>query len=212
MSMGNRIAMFGLLLALLVTIVMVGYTVKQEIDTLNNQNVWLTESLTDLQARSVEDYNTIFDLQSQVESLTVEVDRLSIENDTLKNENESLILKVAAKEQVRQAAKVRTTAYKAAPAPATGETADLIRNLAAERGYSESQQNKLVELARRESTLNPNAVSKSGTYKGLFQLGTMAPSDWNDPVSNTNAAMDYIDGRYGSIDAALAHSDAKNWY
>ncbi len=51
-----------------------------------------------------------------------------------------------------------------------------IRQITAEAGYSESEQNLWVEIARLESTFNPSARGYAGNFFGLYQifLGT-----WN---------------------------------
>lgn len=66
-----------------------------------------------------------------------------------------------------------------------------------------------ITLAGRESGWNPNATN--GSCLGLFQLKTRSPR-WRDPVWNTARANTYVNTRYGSWRAALAHSYEKGWY
>ncbi|WFG34049.1 putative transglycosylase [Staphylococcus phage vB_SauM_JDF86] len=69
----------------------------------------------------------------------------------------------------------------------------------------------MVEIAKRESTLNPNAVNASSGATGLFQgLG----KDWaNGSVAEqTKGAKQYMIDRYGSTSGALSFHDANNHY
>lgn len=70
---------------------------------------------------------------------------------------------------------------------------------------------EMVEIAKRESTLNPNATNASSGAQGLFQgLG----KSWaNGSVAEqTKGAKQYMIDRYGSTNAALSHHDANNSY
>lgn len=69
----------------------------------------------------------------------------------------------------------------------------------------------MVEIAKRESTLNPNATNASSGAQGLFQgLG----KSWaNGSVAEqTKGAKQYMIDRYGSTSAALSYHDAHNYY
>lgn len=69
----------------------------------------------------------------------------------------------------------------------------------------------MIEIAKRESTLNPNATNPSSGAQGLFQgLG----KSWaNGSVSEqTKGAKQYMIDRYGSTSAALSYHDANNNY
>ena len=69
----------------------------------------------------------------------------------------------------------------------------------------------MIEIAKRESTLNPNATNASSGAQGLFQgLG----KSWaNGSVAEqTKGAKQYMIDRYGSTSAALSHHDANNSY
>lgn len=69
----------------------------------------------------------------------------------------------------------------------------------------------MVEIAKRESTLNPNATNASSGAQGLFQgLG----KSWaNGSVAEqTKGAKQYMIDRYGSTSAALSYHDANNSY
>lgn len=82
-------------------------------------------------------------------------------------------------------------------------TDQLIRRLAANRGYSRSIQDALVGIAHHESSLNPRSMGDGGTSYGLFQLhtggalGNMSASEaqrYLDPRLNTNFTLDHLRG------------------
>ena len=69
----------------------------------------------------------------------------------------------------------------------------------------------MIEIAKRESTLNPNATNASSGAQGLFQgLG----KSWanGSVVEQTKGAKQYMIDRYGSTSAALSYHDAHNYY
>lgn len=69
----------------------------------------------------------------------------------------------------------------------------------------------MVEIAKRESTLNPNATNSSSGAQGLFQgLG----KDWSNGSveQQTKGAKQYMIDRYGSTEAALSFHDSNNYY
>ena len=69
----------------------------------------------------------------------------------------------------------------------------------------------MIEIAKRESTLNPNATNPSSGAQGLFQgLG----KSWaNGSVAEqTKGAKQYMIDRYGSTSAALSYHDENNNY
>jgi SLT domain-containing protein len=74
-----------------------------------------------------------------------------------------------------------------------------------------------MELASRESSLDPTAQNKSTTAYGLFQF---LDSTWNgtgttkssNPSAQAAAAIKYIKSRYGTPEKALAFWDKNNWY
>jgi len=66
----------------------------------------------------------------------------------------------------------------------------------------------LRDLVQRESSWNPTAVT--GSHYGLFQMrGLKHSTGWKWQIER---GLSYIDHRYGSPCAALAHSDLRNWY
>lgn len=69
----------------------------------------------------------------------------------------------------------------------------------------------MVEIAMRESTMNPNAVNASSGAQGLFQgLG----KSWSGGsiAEQTKGAKQYMENRYGSTSGALSFHDANNYY
>lgn len=69
-------------------------------------------------------------------------------------------------------------------------------------------------LVQKESGWNPNARNVSSGACGLGQqlpCGKWAGA-WNDPVASLNGMHGYVMGRYGSWDAAVAHSRSVGWY
>jgi cell wall-associated NlpC family hydrolase len=82
-------------------------------------------------------------------------------------------------------------------------TDQIIRHLAASRGYNRSIQDALVGIAHHESGLNPRSMGDNGTSYGLFQLhtggalGNMSAAQarrYLDPHLNTNFALDHLQG------------------
>lgn len=85
-------------------------------------------------------------------------------------------------------------------------------------GWGIDQYSCLVKLWNRESNWRVNAYNKSSGAYGIPQslpgnkMAT-AGADWmTNPETQINWGLGYIDGRYGSPCAALAHSDRVNWY
>lgn len=69
----------------------------------------------------------------------------------------------------------------------------------------------MVEIAMRESTMNPNAVNASSGAQGLFQgLG----KSWSGGsiAEQTKGAKQYMVERYGSTSGALSYHNAHNSY
>ena len=69
----------------------------------------------------------------------------------------------------------------------------------------------MIEIAMRESTMNPNAVNASSGAQGLFQgLG----KSWSGGsiAEQTKGAKQYMIDRYGSTSGALRFHDANNYY
>jgi D-alanyl-D-alanine carboxypeptidase/Transglycosylase SLT domain len=99
-----------------------------------------------------------------------------------------------------------------------GPIKEYTRRVMAERyGWGDEEWGALDELVRRESSWNPEADNPTSTAYGLYQFldGTWAGTGigrTSDPYRQTDAGLIYIQQRYGSPRAALAHHDRMNWY
>ncbi|PJA00597.1 hypothetical protein COX76_01395 [Candidatus Kaiserbacteria bacterium CG_4_10_14_0_2_um_filter_50_16] len=90
---------------------------------------------------------------------------------------------------------------------------DIIKRVGKLYWADEANLNALVWIANKESGCRPGAISKSGKYKGMFQLGS--PPKWmglGDAASETRAGCEYIKSRYGNPPAAKKHHLRFNWY
>lgn len=105
---------------------------------------------------------------------------------------------------------------RAAAGSYTGNGASIIREVAAQMGCTAAEINMLLYIAAHEAgpALNVNAVSETGKYVGLFQLGPHLGtySQRIDPYWNTARAIKYMRGRYGSIAAAYQFKRKNGWY
>jgi hypothetical protein len=87
-----------------------------------------------------------------------------------------------------------------------------------EYGWDFTQYSCLVKLWERESNWRWNALNKSSGAYGIPQSlpaskMASAGADWQtNPETQIRWGLRYIDGRYNSPCAALAHSDEHNWY
>lgn len=82
-------------------------------------------------------------------------------------------------------------------------------------GYSPSDFNKLDSIIERESGWDPNAVNQSSGAYGIPQILPSAHPDANlqgDPRGQIRWLLNYIEGRYGNINNALAFKDREGWY
>lgn len=79
-------------------------------------------------------------------------------------------------------------------------------------GVSGSNLNSAITLAMRESSCNSAAVNAESGACGEFQ--SYPCGKWGTPGTDSylRHAINYANSRYGSYDAALSHSLAKNWY
>jgi hypothetical protein len=84
------------------------------------------------------------------------------------------------------------------------------RSLAAARGWTGGQWSALYALWSRESGWDPTAMNSSSGACGIPQF--VPCRDWGDTRAQIRDGLAYIEGRYGSPSAALAHSDAYGWY
>lgn len=84
--------------------------------------------------------------------------------------------------------------------------------------WSSSQLSYLIELWNRESGWNYKAYNASSGATGIPQAlpgdkMASAGSDWQtNPETQINWGLSYIQGRYGSPQAAWAHETQYGWY
>lgn len=107
---------------------------------------------------------------------------------------------------------------KNAPVPEIGSAKDFALKTVTARGWEFTQYSCLVKLWERESNWRWSATNKSSGAYGIPQSlpatkMASAGSDWRtNPETQIRWGVGYIDSRYGSPCAALAHSDEHNWY
>ena len=106
--------------------------------------------------------------------------------------------------------------FAAVPDPGTAKAFAL--DQVEERGWDFGQYSCLVKLWERESNWRWNATNR---YSGAYGIPQSLPaskmasagSDWRtNPETQIRWGLGYIEGRYKSPCAALAHSDEHNWY
>ncbi len=107
---------------------------------------------------------------------------------------------------------------KNASVPEIGTAKDFALKTVTARGWEFTQYSCLVKLWERESNWRWSATNKSSGAYGIPQSlpatkMASAGSDWRtNPETQIRWGVGYIDSRYGSPCAALAHSDEHNWY
>lgn len=137
------------------------------------------------------------------------------------------VLSEAQPKVVRVGTKVSTTTSSSAASQAdssgggyvtpSGEAQEIAHTKVLEIGWGEDQFACLVQLWNRESGWNTHAANSSGAY-GIPQAlpgSKMAQfgSDWRDnPTTQINWGLSYIQGRYGNPCTAWSHFLSKNWY
>lgn len=128
-------------------------------------------------------------------------------------ESRSLVSENVTAEPVARLVTVGT----ASTAPAAGSAASYSgshTDWMAAAGISPADYSAVETLIQRESSWNPNAVNPSSGACGLVQAlpcSKLGPN-WNDPVTALIWGQQYVDGRYGGWQGALAHSYANGWY
>lgn len=84
-------------------------------------------------------------------------------------------------------------------------------------GWDESELGSLIELWDRESNWNPKAQNPTSTAYGIAQFlnGTWGGTGYeksDDPYTQIDAGLEYINGRFKSPSRALQFHDQNNWY
>lgn len=105
-----------------------------------------------------------------------------------------------------------------APVPDPGSAKDFALQQVSAQDWDFTQFSCLVKLWERESNWRWNALNKSSGAYGIPQSlpankMASAGADWQtNPETQIRWGIRYIDARYKSPCAALAHSDIHNWY
>lgn len=157
-----------------------------------------TETSNEVRQSMVGTGEVVQDAPTQVEQAPTPKQETTIQdNSNVQSTTES------AKPEPQQAPKVENTTVKETPKQSTGNGSvqEQIKNAGGNSA--------VLEIARRESTFNPNAVNPAG-YRGLFQ--TKESFATGTVEEQTKGAIKYMNERYGSPEQALAHHDANGWY
>lgn len=157
-----------------------------------------TETSSEVRQSMVGTGEVVQDAPTQVEQAPTPKQETTIQdNSNVQYTTES------AKPEPQQAPKVENTTVKETPKQSTGNGSvqEQIKNAGGNSA--------VLEIARRESTFNPNAVNPAG-YRGLFQ--TKESFATGTVEQQTKGAIKYMNDRYGSPEQALAHHDANGWY
>lgn len=157
-----------------------------------------TETSNEVRQSMVGTGKVVQDAPTQVEQAPTPKQETTIQdNSNVQSTTES------AKPEPQQAPKVENTTVKETPKQSTGNGSvqEQIKNAGGNSA--------VLEIARRESTFNPNAVNPAG-YRGLFQ--TKESFATGTVEQQTKGAIKYMNDRYGSPEQALAHHDANGWY
>ena len=157
-----------------------------------------TETSNEVRQSMVGTGEVVQDAPTQVEQAPTPKQETTIQdNSNVQSTTES------AKPEPQQAPKVENTTVKETPKQSTGNGSvqEQIKNAGGNSA--------VLEIARRESTFNPNAVNPAG-YRGLFQ--TKESFATGTVEQQTKGAIKYMNERYGSPEQALAHHDANGWY
>ena len=156
-----------------------------------------TETSNEVRQSMVGTGEVVQDAPTQVEQAPTPKQETTIQdNSNVQSTTES------AKPEPQQAPKVENTTVKETPKSSSkGSVQEQIKNAGGNSA--------VLEIARRESTFNPNAVNPAG-YRGLFQ--TKESFATGTVEEQTKGAIKYMNERYGSPEQALAHHDANGWY
>lgn len=193
---------------------------RNQTDQLKLKDVQLQERSTELNKLELKYKSLNSELDKADETNKAEVERLEKEKADLDKERQRLEAELQAKLQRKQeqeqiASKLRTGT---SGSVAGTQTASVSGGMAqcpawlAQAGIPATY--AVLELIDRESDCNPNAVNPSSGACGIGQqlpCGKWAGA-WNDPIAGLIAMNNYVKGRYGTWEAALAHHDRMNWY
>jgi len=176
---------------------------------LNNRDVELDER----KQRSQTLQESLQAVQQQKAETDAQLQKKAQEEAELKRQIDELAKQVSAKREREKQAQVKVASAKpekAAPRKSTGGAGNCDAWLKA-AGVSDMGNAK--ELISRESGCNPGAVNSDSGACGVAQELPCGKSGCGgDGACQVRWMNDYVESRYGSWSAAVAHHDAKNWY
>ena len=175
-----------------------------------------------LELKSIEVKDTSLELKQLNEKYDEELNKSKSNQETidqLNKEKEELSKQLQAKQEAKaklaQQKLQASQSVQAAPAaPVSGNWVAQCHAWAAQAGVSLN--NAAIKLLERESHCNPLARNPNSSAGGIPQA--LPYTKMGCPLSAAGAPCQikwfqgYVLSRYGSFDAALAHSYAKNWY
>jgi preprotein translocase subunit SecF len=194
---------------------------RNQTHQLKLKDVQLQERGAELKKLELKYKNLNVELDKADQTNKAEVDRLEKEKADLDKERQRLESELQAKLQRKQeqeqiASKLRGsstgTVAGSQAAPKSVAVSGTCADWLAQAGVPATA--TVLELIRRESGCNPNAVNPSSGACGIGQqlpCGKWAGA-WNDPVAGIIGMNSYVMGRYGSWENALAWHDSHNWY
>lgn len=160
-----------------------------------------TETSNEVRQTMVDTGKVVQDAPTQVEKAptpTPTQETTTQENSNVQDTTETT------KPEPQKAPKVENTTVKQTPKQSSSSNGSVQEQIKNAGGNS-----AVLEIARRESTFNPNAVNPAG-YRGLFQ--TKESFATGSVEQQTKGAIKYMNDRYGSPEQALAHHNANGWY
>lgn len=171
---------------------------ETKLQELNIKYDKVLEQKTNTEAEKQEQLNKIQELENERQRLQAE---LQAKRDRNRLEQQKLA----------EASRKATATPKASAATGTSNCNELRTKMSA-LGVNGSELDAAITLASRESSCRSSAVNKSSGACGEYQ--SYPCGKWGTPGTQQylQNAIAYARGRYGSYNAALAHSYANNWY
>lgn len=202
-----------LLIPLLLIFVALGINNIQSQKQLNdNLDIQLDQKqirINTLQQKMLELDKQLDELKGKTNSDQEKIDKLEQEKQQLEKDLQAKL------ERKRQEAIAHANLEKAAVRATGTATASAAGNCAtwiAQAGISDTV--NAIELIRRESNCNPNAVNSSSGACGIAQELPCGKSGCNlgDGACQVKWMNNYVTNRYGSWANAVAFHNANNWY
>lgn len=139
-----------------------------------------------------------------------EAERKAAEEAAKKKAAEEAAKQKAAEETAKKKAAEEAAKKKTAEQAATKKTASKPAATTAPVSVSTNEAKEII--ASRESGGNYNAVSKSGTYIGRYQLHKSYLGGDHSPENQERVVENYVANRYGTWQKALSFWNANGWY